>query len=222
MKNCKLTVDKQLLAGLPTTCSRIMLSFAISFSCGKNRLATSAALLFTYKPNPNLNSGKFHTQKKSAKKYPHLKILAYCICNNKETRLQTERKKKICLKTNLHLSTKRQQQQSETNRTSSGCTGRQGHCKRSALLSHPALMPREKDSEKCLCSDKEEEKMCKKMRNLDKLRLMPVEDLVPLLVHKTGSGFYCSPSGKEYPAYKDAADDCVCWLNADICMIWRA
>ena len=32
--------------------------------------------------------------------------------------------------------------------------------------------------------------MCKKMRNLDKLRLMPVEDLVPLLVHKTGSGFY--------------------------------
>ncbi|MCB6687296.1 hypothetical protein LI147_10185 [Blautia wexlerae] len=52
--------------------------------------------------------------------------------------------------------------------------------------------------------------MCKKMRNLDKLRLMPVEDLVPLLVHKTGSGFYCSPSGKEYPAYKDAADDCVC------------
>lgn len=81
-----------------TLCSRIMLSFAISFSCGKNRLATSAALLFTYKPNPNLNSGKFHTQKKSAKKYPHLKILAYCICNNKETRLQTERKKKNMLK----------------------------------------------------------------------------------------------------------------------------
>lgn len=49
-----------------------------------------------------------------------------------------------------------------------------------------------------------------------------VEDLVPLLVHKTGSGFYCSPSGKEYPTYKDAADDCVCWLNADVCMIWRA
>lgn len=117
---------------------------------------------------------------------------------------------------------KRQQQQSETNRTSSGCTGRQEHCKRSALLSHPVLMPREKDSERCLCSDKEEEKMCKKMRNLDKLRLMPVEDLVPLLVHKTGSGFYCSPSGKEYPTYKDAADDCVCWLNADVCMIWRA
>ena len=64
--------------------------------------------------------------------------------------------------------------------------------------------------------------MCKKMRNLDKLRLMPVEDLVPLLVHKTESGYYCSPSGKEYPAYKDAADDCVCWLNADVCMIWRA
>lgn len=36
---------------------------------------------------------------------------------------------------------------------------------------------------------------------------------------KTGSGFYCSPSGKEYPTYKDAADDCVCWLNADVCMI---
>lgn len=64
--------------------------------------------------------------------------------------------------------------------------------------------------------------MCKKMRNLDKLRLMPVEDLVPLLVHKAESGYYCSPSGKEYPAYKDAADDCVCWLNADVCMIWRA
>lgn len=61
--------------------------------------------------------------------------------------------------------------------------------------------------------------MCKKMRNLDKLRLMPVEDLVPLLVHKTGSGFYCSPSGKEYSTYKDAADDCVCWLNADVCVI---
>lgn len=64
--------------------------------------------------------------------------------------------------------------------------------------------------------------MCKKMRNLDKLRLMPVEDLVPLLVHKTGSGFYCSPSGKEYSTYKDAADDCVCWLNADVCLVWRA
>lgn len=66
--------------------------------------------------------------------------------------------------------------------------------------------------------------MCKKMRNLDKLRLMPVEDLVPLLVHKTGNGSYCSPSGKEYPAYKDAANDCVNWLNlnADVCMIWRA
>ena len=69
---------------------------------------------------------------------------------------------------------------------------------------------------------KGEKNMCKKMRNLDKLRLMPVEDLVPLLVHKTESGYYCSPSGKEYPAYKDAADDCVCWLNADVCMIWRA
>lgn len=64
--------------------------------------------------------------------------------------------------------------------------------------------------------------MCKKMRNLDKLRLMPVEDLVPLLVHKTGNGSYCSPSGKAYPAYKDAANDCVNWLNADVCLIWRA
>ena len=60
------------------------------------------------------------------------------------------------------------------------------------------------------------------MRNLDKLRLMPVEDLVPLLVHKTGNGSYCSPSGKEYPAYKDAANDCVNWLNADVCLVWRA
>ena len=165
------------------------------------------------------------------KKYPSEKIyviggesiykmmLPYCDTIYVTKRQGCRKEEKICLKTNLHLSTKRQQQQSETSRTSSGCTGRQGHCRRSALLSHPALMPREKDSEKCLCSDKEEEKMCKKMRNLDKLRLMPVEDLVPLLVHKTGSGFYCSPSGKEYPAYKDAADDCVCWLNADVCMI---
>lgn len=131
------------------------------FICQRKMPVINIALLFVYKPNPNLNSGKFHTQKKSAKKYPHLKILAYCICNNKETRLQTERKKKICLKTNLHLSTKRQQQQSETSRTSSGCTGRQGHCRRSALLSHPVLMLREKDSERCLCSDKEE-KICAK------------------------------------------------------------
>lgn len=57
---------------------------------------------------------------------------------------------------------RQQKQQSETSRTSSGCTGRQGHCRRSALLSHPALMPREKDSEKCLCSDKEEEKNVQK------------------------------------------------------------
>ena len=73
------------------------------------------------------------------------------------------KEEKICLKTNLHLSTKRQQQQSETSRTSSGCTELQGHCRRSALLSHPVLMPKEKDSEKCLCSDSDkEEKICAK------------------------------------------------------------
>ena len=160
---------------------------------------------------------QIHHTKKSAKKNIHASKFPHTVYVTKNQSCRKE--EKICLKTNLHLSTKRQQQQSETSRTSSGCTVRQGHCKRSALLSHPVLMPREKDSERCLCSDKEEEKMCKKMRNLDKLRLMPVEDLVPLLVHKTGSGFYCSPSGKEYPTYKDAADDCVCWLNADVCMI---
>ena len=68
-----------------------MFSLAISFFCGKNRLATNSALLFVYKPNPNPNSGKFHTQKNPQKKYPYLKILAYCICN-KETRLQKGRK----------------------------------------------------------------------------------------------------------------------------------
>ena len=54
------------------------------------------------------------------------------------------------------------------------------------------------------------------MRNLDRLRLMPIEDLVPLLVHKSANSTYCSPSGKEYLAYKDAADDCVTWLNAEV------
>ena len=193
-----------------------MFSLAISFFCGKNRLATNSALLFVYKPNPNPNSGKFHTQKNPQKNI-HTSKFSHTVYVTKKQGCRKE--EKTCLKTNLHLSTKRQQQQSETSRTSSGCTGRQGHCRRSALLSHPGLMPREKDSERCLCSDKEKKNMCKKMRNLDKLRLMPVEDLVPLLVHKTGSGFYCSPSGKEYPTYKDAADDCVCWLNADVCMI---
>ena len=44
-----------------------MFSLAISFFCGKNRLATNSALLFVYKPNPNPNSGKFHTQKNPQK-----------------------------------------------------------------------------------------------------------------------------------------------------------
>lgn len=143
-----------------TPCLRIMFSLVISFSCGKNRLTTSAALLFVYKPNLNPNSGKFNTQKNPQKNI-HTSKFSHTVYVTKKQGCRKE--EKICLKTNLHLSMKRQQQQSETSRTSSVCTERQGHCRRSALLSHPVLMPREKDSEKCLCSDSDkEEKICAK------------------------------------------------------------
>lgn len=120
------------------------------FICQRKMPVINIALLFVYKPNPNLNFRKFYTQKNPQKNI-HTSKFSHTVYVTKKQGCRKE--EKICLKTNLHLSTKRQQQQSETSRTSSGCTGRQGHCRRSALLSHPVLMPREKDSEKCRCRD---------------------------------------------------------------------
>jgi len=68
-----------------------MFSLAISFSCGKNRLATSVALFFCIQAKSESEFRKISYTKKSAKKYPHLKILAYYICN-KKTMLQKGRK----------------------------------------------------------------------------------------------------------------------------------
>lgn len=126
------------------------------FVCCRQKPITNTWIFFLYTSQiisqiPKNSIHKKNPQKNiRASKFPHTVYV---------TKKQGCRKEeKICLKTNLHLSMRRQKQQSETNRTSSGCTGRQGHCRRSALLSHPGLMPREKDSERCRCSDKEEEK----------------------------------------------------------------
>lgn len=62
------------------------------FVCCRQRPITNTEIFFfVYKPNYQPNSRKFNTQKNPQKKYPRLKIPAYCICN-KETRLQKGRK----------------------------------------------------------------------------------------------------------------------------------
>lgn len=69
------------------------------------------------------------------------------------------------------------------------------------------------------------------MRNLDRLRIMPVDQLAAYLVEtdmrsKTNMSdnfqwttyyfsVWKSPSGKEYENIKDALDDCIKWLNEE-------
>ena len=65
------------------------------------------------------------------------------------------------------------------------------------------------------------------MRNLDRLRIMPVEDLDEYLVTKTQdkagiptnyfiSFVWESPSGQKFIYRSDAINDCVKWLNEEI------
>ena len=69
------------------------------------------------------------------------------------------------------------------------------------------------------------------MRNLDKLRVMPVEDLAEFLVRLdikstanilnenlclAGNLVWESPSKKHFEYKDDAIDDCVKWLNKEI------
>ena len=62
------------------------------FVCCRQRPITNTGIFFfVYKPNYQPNSEKFHTQKNPQKKYPRLKIPAYCICN-KKPKLQKGRK----------------------------------------------------------------------------------------------------------------------------------
>ena len=64
------------------------------------------------------------------------------------------------------------------------------------------------------------------MRNLDRLRIMPVEDLAEYLVTKTQdkagipTNYFIfvweSPSGQKFIYRSDAINDCVKWLNKEI------
>lgn len=69
------------------------------------------------------------------------------------------------------------------------------------------------------------------MRNLDRLRIMPVEDLAEFLVRLdlksttdildenlclAGNLVWRSPSKKHFEYRNDAIDDCVKWLNEEI------
>lgn len=100
-KTCKLTAGNKLTVGLNPLFAHYVQPCDFVFMLQKP-LGNKCSFAFLHIVQIPIQipyfSDKFTTQKKSAKKYPHLKILAYCICNNKETRLQTERKKKNMLK----------------------------------------------------------------------------------------------------------------------------
>ena len=163
-KTCKLTADNKLPVGLNPLFAHYVQPCDFVFMRPKP-LGNKCSFAFLYIVQIPIQipcfSDKFTTQKNPQKNIHTSKFSHTVYVTTKKQGCRQKGRKKICLKTNLHLLTKRQQQQSETSRTSSGCTGRQGHCRRSALLSHPVLMLREKDSERCLCSDKEE-KICAK------------------------------------------------------------
>lgn len=68
------------------------------------------------------------------------------------------------------------------------------------------------------------------MRNLDRIRLMSVEELAPLLINSiwVSENFnynqehvslrkveWFSPSGQKFDTKKEALEDCVGWLNSE-------
>lgn len=157
-ETCKLTAGK---IACWTKSIFVCCTQSCDFVCCRQRPITNTRIFFfCIQAKLSAKFRKIPYTKKIRKKNIHVSKFPHIVYVTKKQSCRKE--EKICLKTNLHLSTKRQKQQSETNRTSFGCTGRQEHCRRSALLSHPGLMPREKDSERCRCSDKEEKKCVKK------------------------------------------------------------
>ena len=93
-KTCKLTAGNKLPAGLNPLFAHYVQPCDFVFMLQKP-LGNKCSFAFLHIVQIPIQipyfSDKFTTQKKSAKKYPHLKILAYYICN-KETRLQKGRK----------------------------------------------------------------------------------------------------------------------------------
>lgn len=59
------------------------------------------------------------------------------------------------------------------------------------------------------------------MRNLDMIRMLPVDELADYLIDTdvVDSENYVyshtSPSGKEFDTYKEAKEDCIKWLNEE-------
>ena len=93
-KTCKLTAGNKLTVGLNPLFAHYVQPCDFVFML-QEPLGNKCSFAFLHIVQIPIQipyfSDKFTTQKKSAKKYPHLKILAYYICN-KETRLQKGRK----------------------------------------------------------------------------------------------------------------------------------
>lgn len=56
------------------------------------------------------------------------------------------------------------------------------------------------------------------MRNIDRLRVMSLEELAPYLVHRTvidKSQFWRSPNGFIFSNQDAAIDDCIHWLDKE-------
>lgn len=56
------------------------------------------------------------------------------------------------------------------------------------------------------------------MRNIDRLRVMSLEEIAPYLVHRTminKSEVWCSPSGYTFSNQDAAIDNCIRWLNKE-------
>ena len=63
------------------------------------------------------------------------------------------------------------------------------------------------------------------MRNLDMIRLMPVEDLAEIFVSYSYVYnvwfFNGDPEGKAYDSKEEAVNACICWLNEKWVIEWR-
>lgn len=56
------------------------------------------------------------------------------------------------------------------------------------------------------------------MRNIDRLRVMSLEELAPYLVHRTvidKSQFWLSPNGFIFRNEEDAIENCIHWLDGE-------
>ena len=58
------------------------------------------------------------------------------------------------------------------------------------------------------------------MRVINAIRLMPLDDLAPLLIKQRAIYYgderrWKSPSGNKFDYYDDALEDCIQWLNSE-------